>query len=102
MFRPSDLFALVGPRNLSRPVFSRPSLAHFRNTMVRRLSRKSKRKKGMQAMPRALNASVQELARIKPRSARVMAGSWRMARLIIFGKLESVGNDNHDTQKNAP
>ena len=50
-------------------------------------------------MPRALNASVQELARIKPRSARVMAGSWRMARLIIFGKLESVGNDNHDTQK---
>ena len=40
---------------------------------------------------------VQELARIKPRSARVMAGSWRMARLIIFGKLESVGNDNHDT-----
>ena len=66
------------------------------------MSRKSKRKKGMQAMPRALNASVQELARIKPRSARVMAGSWRMARLIIFGKLESVGNDNHDTQKNAP
>ena len=49
-------------------------------------------------MPRALKTSERLGARRRPRRARVIAGSWRIARLVILGKERSSGNTKKEEE----
>jgi len=46
-------------------------------------SRKPRRKKGVQRSGKVFRTSEQLFALSRPRRARLKAGSWRMARLVI-------------------